>query len=141
MKENLESGSILRGDGKGESKMKIYYAHSKGLYGTPQEKRDVVLLTSLGFEVVNPGDKRHQHECEKRSIWKSQMDYFVDLVKGCDGLAFRANPDASIGVGVFREIETAQVNSKLIIELPSSIGRRELTVGQTREYLKETGQR
>ena len=48
------------------------------------------------------------------------------------------NGDIYIGAGVFKEIQSVDVP---VIELPSSISRRGLTVEQTREYLREVGQR
>lgn len=115
---------------------RIYYAHPLSLYDTPQEQRDVKLLhEGLGFEVVNPNKPEHQEGYKQYG-----MEYFVRLVKTCDALAFRAFPDGKIGAGIAGEIEALGPN-KTVIELPHAISCRTLTIDQTREYLKELGQR
>jgi hypothetical protein len=115
--------------------MKIYYAHCMSLYGTRQEDRDIALLKSLGFTVVNPSDPKH------RAASDGEMAYYKNLVKGCDALAFRGLSDSMITAGVAGEIQTARDSNKPIIELPSSVLQRYLTVEQTVEYLMESGQR
>lgn len=118
--------------------MKCYYAHCQSIYNTPQEKRDIGLLELLGFEVINPNTPKCQEECTNSTIWESPMDYFINLCAGCDVLAFRACQDGNIGAGVFTEISNF---FGPIIEFPSRLSQRGLTVEQTREYLKEVGQR
>lgn len=110
--------------------MKIYYAHSISIYNTKQEERDIKTLELLGFEVVNPNKEIHQKNYKSKG-----MDYFVELVKACDSIAFRSHPNGDIPTGIYKELQT----DKPIIELPSSINRRQLTVDETREYLKEVG--
>jgi hypothetical protein len=56
-------------------------------------------------------------------------------------LAFRALPDGTIPSGVAQEIKWAGEAGIPVIELPSAVNRRTLTLDQTREYLKEIGQR
>ena len=112
--------------------MKVYYAHSISIYNTKQEERDVNTLNSLGFEVINPNQHIHQEGYKKGG-----MQYFVDLANECDVIAFRAHPNGDIPAGIFKEIQT----DKPVIELPSSIKRRALSVDDTREYLKEMGLR
>jgi len=116
----------------------IYYAHGKHLYDTPQEKRDVLLLESLGFEVLNPNTLEHQKACEQ--YW-NEMAYFHDLVRRCQALAFRGTPDGSIPAGVDSEIQVAQRYGKPIIELPCGLGIRGMDVEETREYFRDIGQR
>jgi hypothetical protein len=118
--------------------MKIYYAHCMAIYNTPQEKRDIITLANLGFDVINPNKRKHDIECKKRD---RSMDYFVELVKSCDAVAFRANPDGSITSGVFMEVEIARSKGMPVIELPSSILRRQMTYKETKEYLQEIGER
>jgi hypothetical protein len=116
--------------------MKAYYAHCKSLYGTAQEKRDMFLIASLGFEVVNPSAQEWQQ------LWQEKgMDAKEDFAKMCDVIIFRALPQGAISAGVFKEIEAFQKFSKPVLELPSMISTRELTLEQTREYLHEVGQR
>ena len=114
-----------------------YYAHSVALYGTSQETRDVALLESLGFSVVNPANRKHQ-DCYAS---KGGMEYFRPIVEACDVLAFRSHVDLYIGAGVATEIGWAQNLNKPIIELPSIMSARMIDIEQTREYLREVGQR
>lgn len=130
-----------------------YYAHVLALYGTPQELRDITTLSRLGFEVMNPNDPKIQKACddfralhgavtEVTAEHKSVMyEIFKPIVQGCDALAFRALPDGTISSGVVKEIEMAREISIPVIELPSAITRRALSLSETREYLREVGQR
>ena len=124
--------------------MKVYYAHSLALYGTPQEKRDVELLVSLGFEVFNPNIPEVQEMCNNISKEKGD-DYFntifIPLVSKCDALAFRSFNDLKIGAGAYNEILIAKERGIPVFELPSALGERGLSVETTRERLKELGQR
>lgn len=116
--------------------MKVYYAHSVSLYGTQQEKRDIDTLTKLGFEVLNPNDKFHTDNYAIHG-----MNYFGELTKSCDLVAFRSLSDGSIGAGVAAEIDMFKSTGRPIIELPSGISRRKLTIEQTREHIIESGAR
>ena len=115
---------------------KVYYAHAMSLYNTPQETRDVDTLRMLGFTVLNPNQPKHQLGANREG-----MEYFKGLVLSCQLLAFRALPDGAISSGVVLEIAWAMETKTPVIELPSSILRRCLTIDQTREYLREIGQR
>ena len=131
--------------------MKVYYAHCQAIYDSPQEQRDVEMLKALGFEVINPNSpeyvavakkiKSTPAYCVEGTASAMVMDYFTKLVKDCDAVAFRALPDGTIPAGVAKEIEKAMTDGKPVFELPSCVSRRVLTVEQTREYLKEIGQR
>ena len=119
--------------------MKIYYAHPMSLYGTPQEQRDLELLSTLGTP-INPSDTVHAQR-----VWElvhnERMDYFLKLVDQCDMVAFRAFPDGSIPSGVAAEITQARMWGKPVIELPCGMERRTLTLSQTLEHLHQIGQR
>ena len=104
-----------------------------------QEQRDIETLERLGYEVFNPNQEWIQAKCKEMGA--NSMQLFEGLVKKCDILAFRAHPDGMIGAGMVKEIAWAQESGIPVIELPSSIGRRSLSVEATREYLKELGQR
>jgi hypothetical protein len=119
---------------------KVYYAHCQANYGTPQEQRDLFLLRALGFDVLNPNSPEVQSLLMHASK-DNKMAVFQPLVESCDWLAFRALPDGSISAGVAKEIAWAQEAGKCVLELPSAILRRTLTVEQTRQYLSEVGQR
>jgi hypothetical protein len=114
----------------------VYYAHCIAIYGTPQEDRDVATLRALGLEVFTPNSE----ECA-RGYQALGMEFFRDLVAKQDVFAFRAMPDGSIPAGVGRELEWAKLYGKPIIELTSGSRRRLMTIGETREYLKEIGKR
>jgi len=117
--------------------MVIYYAHPLSLYNKPQEARDIALLESLGFTVLNPNAPEHE-EGYKRL----KMEYFRELVVNrCQALAFRAFPDGSIPAGIAKEVAMAQEAKYPIFELPCGILRRSLSVEQTREVLSEIGSR
>ena len=124
-------------------KLKCYYAHSLHIYGKPQEERDIKLLEALGFEVENPNQQKHTDGYMAMPEGEG-MQYFVDLVRTCDVLAFRAYPDGSIGAGVYKEI-MATDNPDMpmpVFELPWGLMRRGITnVEHTREWLRELGER
>lgn len=125
--------------------MKIYYAHCLQIYGTPQEERDVSLLELLGFEVYNPNNEDIQQLVQR---WKGMdPDYdvmrkiFLPLVETCDALAYRGVPDGRLPGGVWMEATHADKLNIPIIELPYGLAWRGMTTDQSREYLRETGQR
>jgi hypothetical protein len=117
--------------------MRAYYAHCKGIYGTPQETRDIAILESLGFDVLNPSDSQYDDS------WREHgMDFKDVLLAQCGCIAFRALPDGAIPAGVYTELAKAIRDYGIpAIELPSSILRRGIDVEQTREYLREIGER
>jgi len=112
--------------------MLAYYAHPVSIYNTPQEERDIQLLTDLGFEVLNPNTPEHSEGYKMGG-----MDYFESIISKCDLVAFRAFPDGSVPAGVAREIEW----SDKVIELPSCVYGRTMDVSETREFLSESGAR
>jgi hypothetical protein len=107
-----------------------YYAHCMTIYGSEQEKRDIALISSLGMQVLDPSTNG-----------STEMQVYINLVRSCDMLAFRANPDGAISSGVMQEIETALLYDIPVFELPGNLLRRGLTFEQTAEYLRESGQR
>ena len=117
--------------------MNVYYARCMSIYGTPQEKRDLELLRKLGFDVIEISAE------EAETGYKTYgMGYFTDIITArADLLAFRALPDGSIPAGVSTEIACAIEMKKPVIELPSGLQRRTLSVELTREYLQNVGQR
>ncbi len=85
------------------------------------------------------GKPRHTHPRDAGGEVMERI--FKPLVASCDVLVFRALPDGTIPAGVFKEMTWAQANGTPILELPSATSRRELTVAETKQYLKEIGQR
>ena len=118
--------------------MRIYYAHCIAIYGKPQESRDLADLQALfpNDEIYNPNCV----ECAE-GYKTSGMQFFEDLLQTMDAVVFRALPDGQIPAGIYKEVATAKKLSRPVLELPSCLSRRELTVEQTREYLSEAGQR
>lgn len=123
-------------------KPKIYYAHCMAIYGTSQSRRDVSQLEKLGFEVVNPED--YQQEYDRWLLLdttNNPMKFWVDLAMTCDAVAFRALPDGRIPAGIWKEVNAHIKANRTVIELPSRFIGRQMTVDETREYLRESGQR
>lgn len=116
--------------------MKIYYARPVSLYNTKQEERDLLLLTQLGFSIVNPNKEELQLAYKDKG-----MGVFTAAVKDCDALAFRSFQDGKISAGVKKEIDTALELGKPVIELPTITQNRVLSVDETREYLYYLGNR
>lgn len=126
--------------------MKVYYAHSVHLYGTEQEKKDLELLDSLGFtDIVNPNNPDVQVGIElfKKEYGDeiSVMSYFDNILDGVDAIAFRGHVDGTISSGVGYEIKYVQKQSKPVFELPVFIAARWLTREDTKEYLRQLGNR
>ncbi len=118
------------------SEMLVYYAHPISLYNTKQEVRDIELLEKLNFQVVNPNSANAEESYKVQG-----MEYFKDVIKGCQALAFRSFSDGSIPAGIAKEIAYAKEFGLPIFELPSGICRRSLSVEATRETLQELGTR
>lgn len=117
--------------------MKIYYAHCVAIYNTPTEKRDLDVIVKLfpNAEIYNPNNE----ECQVGAKEKG-MDFFKDLVQGCDMTIFRALPNGKIPSGVYKEIKWTEEIDNPVIELPCYTGR-EMSVDDTRQFLKEIGNR
>jgi hypothetical protein len=141
--------------------MHIYYAHCMALYNTVQEQRDLLLLDSLfptGL-IVNPNSPsisvrvnslrglvedwnlKHPDQTPRDPGTETMEVIFRPLVQLQDVLVFRALPDGTIPAGVAKEITWAEEANLPILELPSAILRRTLTLPQTKQYLREVGQR
>ncbi len=114
--------------------LKSYYAHSINLYNSIQEKEDLESLKNLGFEVINPNSEEHSEGYEKKG-----MEYFYKVLKNCNVVFFRSNPDGTINAGISKELEYALRLKLPIFELPCMLSKRSLTIEQTREYLKNSG--
>ena len=126
----------------------VYYAHCQTIYRTPQEVRDICLLSDLGFSVCNPADMESEyhewldhHDENIRAYVVDPMSFWIHKITDCDVVAFRALPDGRIPAGVSKEIEHAKSIDKLVFELPSNVIGRSIDVKETIEYLEESGQR
>jgi hypothetical protein len=116
--------------------MKIYLARPISLYNTPQDARDINLLKQLGFDVINPNKEALQERYKTEG-----MDVFLQAISECDALAFRSFPNLQITAGVAKEIDKAVELNKPVIELPTIITGRILSVEDTRTWLKYLGNR
>jgi len=124
------------------SKLKCYYAHGMHTYGSTIEQEDIKLLEFLGFEVINPNTPEIQEDMRlyiSANGAGKTMEYFTELVKSCDLLAFRGLPSLILLSGVSVEIETALDLGKPVIELPCSLQTRMLDYPTTKRYLIELG--
>lgn len=111
--------------------IKVYFARPISQYGNLQDQRDLQLLEDLNFKVVNPNKECLEGEYKARG-----MDTYLDLVVECDLVVFRAFVNGKISAGVWKEINCGVP----IMELPTLM-HRELSVDDTREYLKLLSQR
>lgn len=116
--------------------MKVYFARPIHLYGSPQDKRDLLLLGKVFSEVVDPNDE--QLTCDYK---KKGMSVFLELVSTCDALVFRSFPDLKMSAGVVLEVKKALELGIPVLELPVLTTTRFLSVVDTKEYLKLTGER
>lgn len=117
-------------------KMTAYYAHCVALYNTQQETRDIVTITDLGYMCYNPNNPI----CDA-GYKREGMPFFHHIIEACDLVVFRGTPEGRIPAGVAYEIDYAKNLGKPVIELPSGISLRTMTVQQTREYIAEVGKR
>ena len=81
------------------------------------------------------------YEMRKEEGHPNPFRFFKELAVDIGSLAFRAFPDGTIGAGVYGEIMAVKQAGGLVIELPSMLECRGLSVDQTRAYLKELGAR
>lgn len=130
--------------------MKVYYAHFMGTYNTPVEERDIKTLSSLGLEILNPNSKEISDRFAKAKEgldtkildnYMKAFEVFFDCVRECEVFAFRGLPNGRIPGGVAKELEVAIANNKIIIELPCSMISRSMGGEETREYLRDMGER
>ena len=119
-----------------------YYARCQAIYGTPQEARDHALIRRLGYEPIL-FDAAIQEKCNLLKIQGKNVmeEVFRPLVSSSSILFFRALPDCRIPAGVAEEIQYAGQLGVPVIEIPSGLYIRVMGIEETREYLKEAGQR
>jgi hypothetical protein len=119
-----------------------YYAHCQAIYGTAVEERDHALIRLLGYEpVLFDESVTNAVDVVKRAGGNVMTAVFKPLVEASAVLFFRALPDGRIPAGVAAEIEYADQAEVPVIEIPASRFSRTMTVDETREYLREVGQR
>jgi len=117
--------------------MYIFYSHPVSVFNTELEIQDLVLIGRCFPRaiVVNPNSPEHNLQYKEKG-----MVHFLDKIRFCDILVFRATPEGKITAGVMKEIQTAKAYNLPILELPY-VADRGLTVEETREYLIQVGAR
>lgn len=116
--------------------MKAYYARPISIYNTHQDTRDIDLITKLGFELVNPNKEELQQRYKNEG-----MDVFLNAVSDCQIIFFRSFQDLKISLGVKKEIDKGIELGLIILELPTILESRILSLEDTRNYLKYCGYR
>ena len=90
--------------------MKIYYAHSRLIYGSPLENYNILAIRRIlahepVIEIINPS------ELDQAIHTDTIMKRCLALVEDCDMLVF-STIDLNIGLGMYREIEHAELCDK-----------------------------
>lgn len=119
-----------------------YLAHPISEYGTAKQRKAIAMITRAGWNVLNPDTVTHQ--IGYKAAGARGMDYFVNLVKKCDALAFMPFPDGRIGAGVGKEMETAfdmgipvyEIDNGVLIPM-NKMPKNILSVEETRERIKK----
>jgi hypothetical protein len=107
-----------------------------------QELRDIELIAELDSQVLPFDAEVSDAVARAKANGDSVMDtVFQPLVEKCDILFFRGLPDGRITTGVAREIGFARELGLPVLELPSGVICRTMTVVETKEYLEEAGLR
>jgi hypothetical protein len=79
-----------------KGKKKIYYAHSKMIYGTMQEKEEIALLRKK-YKVVDPNNDMGE---------LGNIQPYLRRIEKCDGVVC-SEYNGYIGKGVYTEVEHA----------------------------------
>lgn len=95
---------------------RCYFAHHVTDYDTEREKAAIEVIENHGFAVENPNTPEHETEYKQHG-----MQYFVDVVLGCDALAFQRFPEGQIGAGVAKEIGAAAIGGLSIFEVTDNV--------------------
>lgn len=121
-------------------KKRCYFSRPRPFYKTSQDKKDIELLESMGYEVIDPAVRSLAISSPPEEVAIiGRMAKYKFLVKGCDVLAFRSFPDLKIGAGVLKEIVWAEESDIPVFELPTDTGGRALSVEETRKYISKMG--
>jgi len=112
--------------------MKAYFARPISQYNTPKDARDLALVKRLFDEIVDPNTPEFQAAYKVLG-----MKVFIDAVKECDAIIFRSFANGIIPAGVAKEVQAAYDADLIVLEIPSYIEGRTLSVLDTRAYLIE----
>lgn len=125
--------------------MKAYYGRCMSIYGTAREIKDIKLIQGLGYEVI-PFPPQEELNI-KKALGENVMEtVFKPLVQSADVMFFRAvrmgnEQFTKVTAGVAAETQWAYDKKIPILELPSDIKSRTISIEATRAYLREVGQR
>lgn len=81
---------------------RIFLALPVTQHGTADE---ATIIDRLGkdWEVVSPNTPEHSEAYRAKGI-----EYFDDVVRSCDAIAFQHFPDGSMGAGIAKQVEVAR---------------------------------
>jgi hypothetical protein len=110
-------------------------------YHTKTEALHIKLLENMGFTVINPSGPRYEKKVKNlKAEGKTSseiMDYFVEVVKNCDHLAFSTTKDGKVSAGVMKEIETMKEEGGSIVQLPDLNSLESMNISDTRKHIRE----
>lgn len=116
--------------------MKAFYSRPINLYGTLEDQRNIDSIKSLGYEVIDTESEEIQAEYSRKG-----MDVFFDLIKNTDVLFFKCALNMQITQGVYKHIVFASDNGIPVLEIPTILNARVMSLEDTRKYLQLTGKR
>ena len=123
--------------------MQVYFAMPTTYYNDPKMEKDVELLEKLGYEAYVPNSPKDESEYKAHG-----MQHFFSLIAnyGFNALFFRSFANKMISKGVAGEIKAAFDVGLPVCEVLddlnpcifdiSRLENRELTIDQTRHFLK-----
>lgn len=111
--------------------MKIYFAHPVSDYGSEYERLCIKAIFSKWPDagVVNPNSPFHEREFKKRG-----MEYFLEVVRGCDLVVATPFQDGRFGAGVWAEIQEAKEVLVLEFKFRTLGAERHLDVEETKKH-------
>lgn len=134
--------------------MYMYYAHPMSWYGTPEEYRDMMAISTAGHKPFNPNRSELDRAVKaEKAAGRGGMEPFMKIIKDeTDAIAVRPFKDGRLGAGVAKELFEAIIWSKPVYVLrtlddsytvsltkepnPRSLLPGVLTVAQTKERIR-----
>ena len=99
----------------------------------------VQMLRDMGFEVIDPGSSKFEAHVKKMKARgktsKQIMDFFVRIVKKCDGLAFSPAKFNTVSAGAWKEIQTMKAKGGFVIQMPDFSSLKHMSVAETRNFI------
>ena len=109
-------------------RIKIYYAHSKQIYNTPQEEKELKIIEKHfpKMTIINP--KLYESDPEKR---KNNMKYCHKLIDSCKYVVW-SKLQGKVTCGVGDEVNYALEQGKKVFQ----INHKRASLQQTRRKVK-----